>query len=740
MASPVDTPRNSPSPSPEPDNPYPVETVLTVPKFKRGWAKGARMAFFEARVPDYTSARAKGPAQTADYLVAVSNAYCQQFTWWLDPPNEPTASDLAKTDDELDPAELQLKAAKILRLRRASRNLLDRLSNSAPAISKMTPAQIKRDPVSSLISAIANGKTHVPRARTAYQLWSKSQFNKDIKTDVDQSVIDNGVDAKSGRIRLVTGSTQQAFQNLPASERRVWELQADAEKAANQEARGLQKKDGVIPAMPLDPTATQDMLDALVHKIDPLLQGISKLTNGNAHFYWAGPEPRRGGQINVISMHAGVDRMPIPCGFMEAGGSEGVARRRTVEAAIGDFALSCYDPKVQAARTLPKIAPCSAPPSFLRYRPTTWDAGNTESPSAHSQPSTDNGLISPPDVSLPGNPTTSSNQSPSATTSKKSSKKRKSNTDAAAPPAKRHATGVRTNTNDEDQTSDDEPEETPWQVDDDGSGEDEPANSQPRRSGTRTSMRISTKTLPPQHDPLDDITNTVHMSSSDKLPSPEIPDNVAGAQLTDDDTMNEGLDTLNAPTTPATASTPVSTAPFLSNPTIPADLPKYLTHVLPKFETLAEPAWQDVTKSFVKYEVSRKFDDVRLQTGNRPAAAVQWSRLRRPLITPDKLPREMPQTVKLAAEAFWRWWRHLQPSWRNVNASANALGDIDRNITEEDWERLDASGANGLVNVMGYLWLWGMKVGVSGEGCQDWEAALRDVQWALEKMTAATNV
>lgn len=181
----------------------------------------------------------------------------------------------------------------------------------------MSPAQIKRDPVSALISAIANGKTYIPRARTAYQLWSKTQFDKDIKTDVDQSVIDNGVDAKSGRIRLVTGSTQQAFQNLPASERRVWELQAAAEKAPNQEARGLQKKDGIIPQTCLDPVATQEyvfsahflpryscslrLLDGLVHKMDPLLKGISMLTSGNTHFYWAGPEPRRGGQINVLS-------------------------------------------------------------------------------------------------------------------------------------------------------------------------------------------------------------------------------------------------------------------------------------------------------------------------------------------------------------------------------------------------------------------------------------------------------
>lgn len=92
--------------------------ALSVPNFKRGWAKGARTNFYEARVPDYTSARARGAAQVADYLVAVNNAYCKEYTWWLEPPAEPTPADLAKTDDELEPAELALKAAKMSRLRK----------------------------------------------------------------------------------------------------------------------------------------------------------------------------------------------------------------------------------------------------------------------------------------------------------------------------------------------------------------------------------------------------------------------------------------------------------------------------------------------------------------------------------------------------------------------------------------------------------------------------------------------
>lgn len=85
--------------------------------FTRGWAKGRRTAFFEDHMPDYVSARARGPQQARDYIINVANEYCAEFTWWLEPPKEPTPEDLAKNDSDLDPSELALKDAKLKRLR-----------------------------------------------------------------------------------------------------------------------------------------------------------------------------------------------------------------------------------------------------------------------------------------------------------------------------------------------------------------------------------------------------------------------------------------------------------------------------------------------------------------------------------------------------------------------------------------------------------------------------------------------
>ena len=42
-------------------------------------------------------------------------------------------------------------------------------------------------------------------------------------------------------------------------------------------------------------------LDGLANTMQPLLEGLSALLGGNVSFFWAGPEPANGGQVNVVS-------------------------------------------------------------------------------------------------------------------------------------------------------------------------------------------------------------------------------------------------------------------------------------------------------------------------------------------------------------------------------------------------------------------------------------------------------
>ncbi|KIY64697.1 hypothetical protein CYLTODRAFT_413146 [Cylindrobasidium torrendii FP15055 ss-10] len=767
--------------------------------FKRGWAKGRRTTFFEDYMPDYVSARARGPQQARDYVINVTNDYCAQFTWWLEPPKEPTAEDLAMTDNDLPPGELALKDAKLQRLRVGIRNFLERLSSTVSPLAKMSPSQIKKDPVGSLLAKIGNAKWGITRARTAYQLWSKAGFDS-VREGVDKTVAAAKLDAKTERISVAAGRTKAAFDSLPASERRVWELKAEAEKKLNQERRDSAKQHGgVISHTCLDPEATQELLDDLVNKIDPLLRGISMLTGGNTHFYWAGPEPRRGGQINVLSVHAGNNKSAIPRNFSEAGGAEAAGRRRVAEATFGDFALRCYDAQQQAKRTLPGVPPCTAPPSFLRYRPVTWELGGpvpvnalqvTESsdplPATLPGPSSN---FSPPPVpsAAPSNQTGLIQIAPNTS-------KRKKTTPAVEKPRKRRS-------HQRDNDSDTENDEEPWKAfNSDGSGDDEPPNRAPYQPGTRSSGRLSSASktvnsvasptnaidvpLPTSPVPMDidqPFTDpTTDEASKDLVEdmdtddpttaAPVEPEVVAQPQhvedaLPEESTVTPPGQTVAAPPTsiaPRTsartagrasaksaasqvatkAASKVATKPKVTGSKV--TLPAYITDVQPMFASVNAPHWTALIQKFIEFEGSRKFAEGRLQVGHRPEVVTKWTAARRPHYADGVLPKTMPATFQLVEDAFWVWWRFLQPQWRNT-CSSNRKGDIsknpltsrDRQGVEDTWDRLDVSGPLGFMNIIAYLCMWGKKVKKEQAGEDGWNDAIQDVAWVLDNMTSA---
>ncbi|KIY60994.1 hypothetical protein CYLTODRAFT_460228 [Cylindrobasidium torrendii FP15055 ss-10] len=98
------------------------------------------------------------------------------------------------------------------------------------------------------------------------------------------------------------------------------------------------------------------------------------------------------------------------------------------------------------------------------------------------------------------------------------------------------------------------------------------------------------------------------------------------------------------------------------------------------------------------------------------------------------LPPHMPTTDSLVRDEFWSWWRWLQPEWRETPPATYPLTKEDRELAEDDWEGVDASGNNGIINVMAYLLFWGMRVVQTGAGRQEWIDALCDVEWVLSKM------
>lgn len=443
------------------------------------------------------------------------------------------------------------------------------------------------------------------------------------------------------------------------------------------------------------------------------------------------------------------------------------------------------------------MAPCTAPPAFLRYRPISWETGilavpDNEAPAVgDASPS----AVPSKQSAVPSKP------SPSAST-----KKRKSDAPSEQP---RKRQSVPTDV-DEDDISDMEVNgKAPWENDDDGSGDDDPPNRAPRQPGTRGSARISSRQQGTvQCDPLNEIAGPVAPSSPAIPPPPERTDlspidtelSSAGNTFTNveqppdvspvdmpttfkapiEDPQNEDPPNESPMDTEATAMDIDETQPRrastrLSNPQssqttststkkntrtskssrtvkktakkttavhTPSTLasnkwPDYIEHVAPMFSNLTDTTWSSLVDIFYDFEKARGYQDGRLRAGQRPLVLRNWVASRRPQLLDGVLSDKMPATLTLVKNEFWQWWRYLQPVWRNADNSNKPLTDSSR-VPGGSWDSLDATGNNGIVNVMVYLCMWGIKVSTDASGRAGWQEALADVRWAFEQMGSTT--
>lgn len=165
----------------------------------------------------------------------------------------------------------------------------------------------------------------------------------------------------------------------------------------------------------------------------------------------------------------------------------------------------------------------------------------------------------------------------------------------------------------------------------------------------------------------------------------------------------------------------------------------YINHVRPMFDKVLDDNWASLVAMFFEFEKSKGYKDERLRTGQRPPVLLNWVASRRPQLLDGVLSDKLPATVTLVRNEFWTWWRYLQPDWRELRQCNKPLIEADRQKTGNEWKSLNVLGTNGLVNVMVYLCMWGMKVVADGTGHPAWQDALVDVRWVIEQMSTATS-
>ena len=116
----------------------------------------------------------------------------------------------------------------------------------------------------------------------------------------------------------------------------------------------------------------------------------------------------------------------------------------------------------------------------------------------------------------------------------------------------------------------------------------------------------------------------------------------------------------------------------------------------------------------------------RLSPTHRPDVVRAWFRCGHKYASPPSI-----KSLPLYIEAWWAWWRALQPEWRQA-AGDTALHSLREADQEEKWECTCIGGPNGMFTVILTVAWWIAEL--DGKTEDNSIMALDDVKWVLSEM------
>ncbi|KAJ7715643.1 hypothetical protein B0H16DRAFT_1805044 [Mycena metata] len=142
------------------------------------------------------------------------------------------------------------------------------------------------------------------------------------------------------------------------------------------------------------------------------------------------------------------------------------------------------------------------------------------------------------------------------------------------------------------------------------------------------------------------------------------------------------------------------------------------------------PVWTKLVGLWWAKEVSRKFKGpTRGHTEGRPIQVGNWIQYAR-----KGPPKPAITDVEQFGKEWWDWWRLMNPNWRQPLRS----GRLEQARGGEEWDSVDLSGPNGVLNAIICLRWWKDTL----EGNEDeeqeikWQIAVEEVIWVIEAINA----
>ncbi|KAF9492486.1 hypothetical protein BDN71DRAFT_1473741, partial [Pleurotus eryngii] len=344
-------------------------------RFGRGWAKGARLIFLQSHLERYKTACNESRSKGHDVMDSIHNAYFKQFDWRQPITEEPEEGAPPPNPLEpLSPEERKLKGAVVDRLKQSIASWLNYRTNRVDTGLSHLTNKSTNDPFAILLSKLSGVGLKPPKRRAAWEHYAK-EASDELKANFKQEFQQSGkpgTQHANARNKFMHNS----FDALEPDQKECWA--ADAKEWHQVQVQATNARDSLIRNM--TPSQRQDCLNRLGDLFYPIIDGVNELLDMHVSVLVGGPEPAKGGLLNVISLHSGVNLDAVPQNW----GDTDKEKYKLVTRSFQEYLATSYTREQQLKAAMPNTAPAPGASPFVADDANDNDNDNDES-SKHTQ-------------------------------------------------------------------------------------------------------------------------------------------------------------------------------------------------------------------------------------------------------------------------------------------------------------------------------------------------------------------
>ncbi|KAH9481956.1 hypothetical protein JR316_0006486 [Psilocybe cubensis] len=326
-----------------------------------GAFKGARKDFLMTQKEEY--AKAVEANHVGETLMNINRRFFKRFPLTMPADYEPTEESLRAVDDDAPEPDVpepnretmsEEEFSKVVAEVKARNSRREAISGQIKQWfvyqynKEHHPKKLSESTLLSLLQKLAGKDTSRPRMKSDVNTWRKSQRNAiddRYEAEVARALARGEPMKKSNKAADRDRIAREMFAELSKTEQEAWHRKSEEDHA---EAIAAYKASWSPSKSPAD---RQRAINSLVKVMEPILDIASETTGWKLMLVAGGPEPAKGGDLSVITMHSGETPGDIK---MNLGQTERHKFKNYMIPLFGTFLHKCYTPEECRSRALPK--------------------------------------------------------------------------------------------------------------------------------------------------------------------------------------------------------------------------------------------------------------------------------------------------------------------------------------------------------------------------------------------------